>query len=87
VFAQEEQDVEQGEGILAAGQADHDLVAGLDHVEVGNRLANLAAQALGELVCLEGCLLGLAGGGWCAECSTHRWAVLPPSTLITWPVT
>ncbi len=54
VFAQEEQDVEQGEGILAAGKADHDLVAGLDHVEVGNGLADLAAQALGELVRFEG---------------------------------
>jgi hypothetical protein len=62
VLAQEQQDVEQGEGILAAGKADHDLVAGLDHVEVGDRLADLAAQALGQLVGFEGGLLGLAGG-------------------------
>jgi hypothetical protein len=91
VFAQEEQDVEQGEGILAAGQADHHLVAGTDHVEIGDRLADLAAQALGELVRLEGGLLRLAGGGGGlageGKRGVHKWAVRPPSTLITWPVT
>jgi hypothetical protein len=91
VFAQEKQDVEQGEGILAAGKADHDLVAGADHGEVGDRLADLAAQALGQFVRLEGGLLSLAGGRrrfrLCGKRCVHRWAVRPPSTLITWPVT
>ena len=79
--------VEQGEGILAAGEADHDLVAGFDHVEVGNRLSNLAAQAFCQLVGFEGCLLGLTGGGSGTQYGIHKWAVRPPSILITWPVT
>jgi hypothetical protein len=49
-----QQDVEQRVAVLAAGQADHDLVAGLDHVEVGDRLAHLAVQPLAQLVGLEG---------------------------------
>jgi hypothetical protein len=49
---------------LAAGQADHDLVAVLDHVEVGDGLAHLAVQALGQLVDLvRGLLLGVPGSG------------------------
>ena len=62
MLAQKQQDIEQREGILAAGKTDHDLVAGPDHVEVGNRLADLATQALAQLVCLEGGFLRLAGG-------------------------
>ena len=44
------QDFQHGIGILAARQGHHDPVARLDHLEVFNGLANLAAQALGELV-------------------------------------
>ena len=43
--------------VLAAGQAHHHPVARLDHVEVRDRRAHLAAQALGELAEL---VLGLA---------------------------
>ena len=39
------QDIEQGPGILAAGQANHDAIAVLDHRVVGNCLAHLMAQA------------------------------------------
>ena len=45
-----QQDVEQGMAVLAAGQADHDAVALFDHVEVADGLADVAAQALGQLV-------------------------------------
>jgi hypothetical protein len=38
------QDIEQGPGILAAGQANHDAIAVLDHRVVGNCLAHLMAQ-------------------------------------------
>ncbi len=82
VLAQEEQDVEQGEGILAAGKADHDLVAGFDHVEVGDGLPDFAAQALGQFVGFEGCLPGLAGG-WrgirmCGKRCVHAVSAGPP---------
>jgi hypothetical protein len=60
-LAQAQQDVQQRVAVLAARQADHDLVAGLDHVEVGDRLAHLAVQALAELVGFEGGLGGNAG--------------------------
>ncbi|MPN23238.1 hypothetical protein SDC9_170626 [bioreactor metagenome] len=43
------QNVEQGVAVLAAGHADHDLVAFLDHVVVEDGLAHFAAQALLEL--------------------------------------
>ncbi len=49
-FAQGHQDIQQGVTILAAGQADHHLVAVLDHIEIADRLANLAAQALVQLI-------------------------------------
>ena len=52
-LAQVEQDVEQRVAVLAARHADHHLVAGFDHVEVDDRLADLAVQALGQLVGLE----------------------------------
>jgi hypothetical protein len=35
--------------VFASGKADHHPVALLDHVEVGDRLANLSAQAFAEL--------------------------------------
>lgn len=50
---QVEQDVEHGVAVLAAGQADHDLVAILDHVEVGDGLAGQAAQALLQFVLID----------------------------------
>ena len=40
--------------VFPAGQAHHDFVAFLDHAEVGDRLADLVAQALGELVAVIG---------------------------------
>ena len=36
--------VEQGMGILAAGEADHDPVAVADHAVVGDRAPGVAAQ-------------------------------------------
>ncbi len=48
-LAQQQQHVEQAVAVLAAGQADHHLVAVLDHVEVGNGLAGQAQQALLQL--------------------------------------
>ncbi|MCW0448241.1 hypothetical protein NB706_001075 [Xanthomonas sacchari] len=53
-----QQDVQQGVAVLAAGQAHHDLVAGADHAEIGDGLADLPAQALAER-------RGVAGGGRC----------------------
>ena len=50
LLLQLQQHVEHRVAVLAAGQADHHLVAVLDHPEVGDRLADLVAQALGELV-------------------------------------
>src|SRR5688572_27285401 len=52
-LAQADQDVEQRVAVLAARHADHPLVARLDQVEVANRLAHLAVQALGQLAGLE----------------------------------
>ena len=50
---QTQQDIQHAVAVLAAGQADHHAVALLDHVEVGDRLAHLAPDALGELVGFE----------------------------------
>ena len=47
------QNIEQDEGILAAGQADHDPVALLDHIEILNGAAHVPPQALLELVELD----------------------------------
>ena len=60
-----DQDVQQRVAVLAARQADHDLVAGLDHVEVADGLAHLAVQPLAQLVGLEGGLarVGARRGG------------------------
>ena len=81
VLAQIEQDVEQAEGILAAGQADHDLVAVLDHVVVGDGLADRAAQPLGQLVGLEGGLVGLACGRHCARSDSMVLATAAPCAI------
>ena len=56
-FAQPHQDVEHRVAVLAARQAHHHLVAVLDHVEVDDRLADLAAQPLEQLVVLVGFFL------------------------------
>src|SRR5262249_29713471 len=48
-----QQNIEQRVTVLAAGQADHDAIAGFDHREITDRLADLAAQAFFELVGLE----------------------------------
>jgi hypothetical protein len=52
LLLQLQQDVEQRVAVLAAGQADHDPVAFADHAEIGDRAADLVAQALAELVLL-----------------------------------
>jgi len=48
-LAQDEQQIEQRVAVLAAREAHHDLVAVLDHVEIGDRLAGEAQQALAQL--------------------------------------
>ena len=45
-----EQDVEHAVAVFAAGDADHDAVAFFDHAEIHDGLADLAAQALFQLV-------------------------------------
>ena len=50
---QVEQHVEQGVAVLATGQADHDLVAVLDHVVVGDGFAGKTAQAFLQLVLVD----------------------------------
>ena len=50
VALQVHEDVQHGVAVLAAGQAAHDLVAGLDHREVRDRLPHLPAQALLQFV-------------------------------------
>ncbi len=47
------QHVKHGVAVLAPGQADHDLVAIFDHVEVGDRFAGQAAQALLQFVLVD----------------------------------
>jgi hypothetical protein len=54
------QHVEQAVAVLAARQAHHHAVALLDHVEVDDGLAHLAAQAFFEL---ERLALGARAGG------------------------
>src|SRR4029079_13809583 len=50
---QRQQDVEEPVAVLAARQANHDAVAAFDHRVIGDRRADLAAQALAQLVDLE----------------------------------
>jgi hypothetical protein len=50
---QVQQHVEHGVAVLAAGQADHHLVAILDHVEVGDGFAGQAANALLQFVLVD----------------------------------
>ncbi len=49
-FLQLDEDVQQGVAVLAAGHAHHDLVALFDHAVIDDGAADLAAQALLELV-------------------------------------
>src|SRR3546814_11857045 len=73
-------DVEQGVAVLAAGQADHDLVAVIDHAEVGDRATDLVAQALGQLVLFARGLLagrGAADGFGQGQDRAHEPAILP----------
>ena len=60
LFLQRQEHVEHAVRILAAGKAHHHAVAFLDHLEVGDRLADLAANALGELSFLVGFLARIA---------------------------
>ncbi|MNH20384.1 hypothetical protein D3C79_801500 [compost metagenome] len=50
---QVQQNVEHGVAVLAARQADHDLVAILDHVEVGDGFAGETTQAFLQFVLVD----------------------------------
>ncbi|CAI8966961.1 hypothetical protein EMIT0357P_60245 [Pseudomonas marginalis] len=50
---QVQQHVEHGVAVFAAGEADHDLVAVLDHVEIGDCLTGQAAQAFLQFVLVD----------------------------------
>src|SRR3990172_5075769 len=67
--------------VLAAGEADHDAIAFLDQPEIGDRLARLPADALGELVALVAGFTRIAH-----ERPRYRYSERPPSTARTWPV-
>lgn len=54
------QDLQHGVAVFAAGQTDHDAVAFFNHIEIGNRFAHVAAQALLQFV--QVVLLFLANG-------------------------
>jgi hypothetical protein len=77
-----QQHVEHGVAVLAAGQADHHLVAILDHVEVGDGLAGQAANALLQFVLVdrEGAhgASKSEGVGTKARHFTHNGAAAPP---------
>ncbi len=47
------QDIEQRVRVLATRKADHDAIAVLDHVVVGDRLSDLAAQPFGQLAGID----------------------------------
>src|SRR6266513_1464032 len=77
-FLQGNENVEKRMTILASREAHHHAVAFLEHVEVGDRLAHLPAQALGKLVVF---VLEFAGS------RNHRKVERPPSTARICPVT
>ncbi|MCY1173385.1 hypothetical protein D9M73_135410 [compost metagenome] len=52
-FLQVQQNIEHGVAVLAAGQADHDLVAILDHVVVGDGFAGETTQAFLQFVLVD----------------------------------
>lgn len=58
------QHVEHGVAVLAAGQADHDLVALFDHIEIGDCLAGQATQAFLQFVLVD---RKSAHGAWIRE--------------------
>jgi hypothetical protein len=60
LFLQRKQHVEQAVRVLAPGKAHHHAVALGDHRKVADRLADLAADALGELRLLVGVLARVA---------------------------
>src|SRR5665647_2419683 len=82
--AQLEQHVEQAIAVLAARQADHDAVAGFDHVEIGDRLPGEAAQALLQLVRFEALFFQRLV---VRRVHVYRFTLRPPSTAMIWPVT
>jgi hypothetical protein len=51
--AQAHEDVEQGIGVLAARETDHDAIACLNHSEVLNGLADIAPESFLELVSID----------------------------------
>ena len=51
--AQHQQNFQHAIAVLAAGQADHHAITVFDHVEIADRLPDLARQALGQLVGFE----------------------------------
>ena len=70
---QPEQDVQHGEAVLAARQADHHPVVRADHVVVGDGLAGEPVQPLGELVVLVVLTPSVAQGG--ARCGRRHGGV------------
>ncbi|MNS35225.1 hypothetical protein D3C72_673750 [compost metagenome] len=50
---QVQQHIEHGVAVFAAGQADHDLVAIFNHVEIGDRFAGQTAQSLLQFVLVD----------------------------------
>lgn len=52
-FLQVQQNIEHGVAVFAARQADHDLVALFDHVEVGDGFAGKATQAFLQFVLVD----------------------------------
>ncbi len=59
LLLQLQQDVQHRIAVLAAGQAHHDPVAFLDHPVIGDGLADLPAQPLGELALFAGVATGI----------------------------
>ena len=47
------QDVQERVAVFAAGEADHNLVARLDHIEIVNRIAHRVAQAFVQFIVFQ----------------------------------
>ena len=69
---QVQQHVKQGVAVFAAREADHDLVALLDHVEIGNRFTGQATQAFLQFVLVD---RKSAHGAWIRERCVTKSAV------------
>ncbi len=54
-LAQSLEDIEQGKGVLASGDADHNSFTLADHLKILDRLPSLATQPLAELVIVDRC--------------------------------